>query len=80
MRLRRNLERLVEVGPGGGALTSHLLQLKGIDFKCVEVDDEKVQYLLKTWPQLAGHIIHASILDIEPLFEGMFTVVVAISL
>ncbi|HEY4150948.1 MAG TPA: 16S rRNA (adenine(1518)-N(6)/adenine(1519)-N(6))-dimethyltransferase RsmA [Chitinophagaceae bacterium] len=68
-------ERLLEVGPGGGALTSHLLQLKGIDFKCVEVDDEKVQYLLKTWPQLAGHIIHASILDIEPPFEGMFTVV-----
>lgn len=67
--------RLVEVGPGGGALTSHLLQLEGIDLRCVEVDDEKVQYLLRTWPQLEGRIIHASILDIAPPFEGPFTVV-----
>lgn len=67
--------RLVEVGPGGGALTSHLLQLEGIDLRCVEVDDEKVQYLLKTWPQLEGRIIHASVLDINPPFEGRFTVV-----
>ncbi len=68
-------EKLVEVGPGGGALTSHLLELQGIDFKCVEVDDEKVQYLLKTWPQLEGKIIHASILDIDAPFEGPFTLV-----
>jgi len=67
--------RLVEVGPGGGALTSHLLQLEGIDLRCVEVDDEKVQYLLKTWPQLQGRIIHDSILDINPPFEGPFTLV-----
>jgi len=67
--------QLVEVGPGGGALTSHLLQLEGIDFRCVEVDDEKVQYLLKTWPQLGGRIIHASILDIQPPFAGNFTIV-----
>ena len=68
-------KQLVEVGPGGGALTSHLLQLQGIDFKCVEVDDEKVQFLLKTWPQLNGRILHASILDISPPFEGHFTIV-----
>jgi len=67
--------QLVEVGPGGGALTSHLLQLEGIDLKCVEVDDEKVQFLLKTWPQLSGRIIHDSILDIQPPFEGNFTIV-----
>ncbi len=41
----------------------------------MEIDDEKVQYLLVTWPQLAGKIIHASILDIQPPFEGPFTVV-----
>ena len=70
-----SFERLVEVGPGGGALTQHLLQLEAIDFKCVEVDDEKVQFLLKTWPQLNGKIIHASILDIQAPFEGRFTLV-----
>ena len=40
--------QLLEVGPGGGALTKYLVELKGIDFKAVEFDDEKVEYLLKT--------------------------------
>jgi 16S rRNA (adenine1518-N6/adenine1519-N6)-dimethyltransferase len=66
-------QQLVEVGPGGGALTKYLLQLPGVDFKCVEIDDEKVQYLLQTYPQLKGKIIHQSILDIERPFEGKFT-------
>ena len=36
---------LLEVGPGGGALTKHLVQLPGIHFKAVELDDEKTAYL-----------------------------------
>jgi 16S rRNA (adenine1518-N6/adenine1519-N6)-dimethyltransferase len=67
--------QLLEVGPGGGALTKYLAQLEGIDFKAVELDDEKVEYLLKTYPQLAGKIIHRSFLDIEKPFEGKFTVI-----
>lgn len=67
--------QLLEVGPGGGALTKYLLELKDIDFKAVELDDEKVDYLLKTWPQLKGKIIHQSFLDIEKPFDGKFTVV-----
>ena len=67
--------QLLEVGPGGGALTKYLLPLPGIDFKCVEVDDEKVQYLLQTYPQLAGKIIHKSFLDIDKPFDKPFTVV-----
>ena len=67
--------RLLEVGPGGGALTKYLLELKGIDFKGVELDDEKVAYLLYTWPQLQGKIIHQSFLDIDKPFTGRFTVI-----
>ena len=67
--------QLLEVGPGGGALTKYLLPLPGIDFKCVEVDDEKVQYLLQTYPQLAGKIIHKSFLDIDKPFDKPFMVV-----
>lgn len=67
--------RLLEVGPGGGALTKYLLELKEIDFKGVELDDEKVAYLLYTWPQLQGKIIHQSFLDIEKPFTGRFTVI-----
>ncbi len=67
--------RLVEVGPGGGALTKYLLELPGIDFKAVEIDDEKVVYLKKTFPQLESKIIHQSFLDIEPPFAEPFTIV-----
>jgi 16S rRNA (adenine1518-N6/adenine1519-N6)-dimethyltransferase len=68
------VQQLLEVGPGGGALTKYLLSLPNIDFKCVEVDDEKVQYLLQTYPQLNDKIIHKSFLDIEKPFDGRFTV------
>lgn len=67
--------QLVEVGPGGGALTKYLLQLDGIEFKAVELDEEKVTYLNETFPQLEGKIIHQSFLDIEKPFSGKFTVV-----
>jgi 16S rRNA (adenine1518-N6/adenine1519-N6)-dimethyltransferase len=66
---------LLEVGPGGGALTKHLIEWSGIDFKAVEIDDEKVEYLLKAYPSLAGKIIHKSFLEIEAPFSGSFTVV-----
>lgn len=67
--------QLLEVGPGGGALTKYLLQLDAIDFKAVELDDEKVDYLLKTYPVLKGKIIHRSFLEIEKPFTGPFTVI-----
>jgi 16S rRNA (adenine1518-N6/adenine1519-N6)-dimethyltransferase len=67
--------QLVEVGPGGGALTKYLLQLKGFDFKAVELDDEKITYLETTYSSIKGKIIHQSILDIDAPFENAFTVV-----
>lgn len=70
-----SFQNLLEVGPGGGALTKYLLQLNNVDFKAVELDDEKVSYLLSTYPQLSGKIIHKSFLDMEKPFTGKFTVV-----
>jgi 16S rRNA (adenine1518-N6/adenine1519-N6)-dimethyltransferase len=67
--------QLIEVGPGGGALTKYLVQLKQIDFRAVELDEEKVEYLLKTYPDLKDRIIHRSFLDIEKPFAGKFAVV-----
>jgi 16S rRNA (adenine1518-N6/adenine1519-N6)-dimethyltransferase len=67
--------QLLEVGPGAGALTKYLLALEGVDFKAVELDEEKVNYLLTAWPVLQGKIIHASILDLEKPFRGQFSVV-----
>jgi 16S rRNA (adenine1518-N6/adenine1519-N6)-dimethyltransferase len=66
---------LLEVGPGAGALTKHLLLLPQIDFKAVELDLEKVQYLESAYPLIKGKIIHKSFLDITPPFEDTFTIV-----
>lgn len=67
--------QLLEVGPGAGALTKYLLELEGVNFRAVELDDEKVRYLEGNYPALQGKIIHASILDVEKPFEGKFTVI-----
>jgi 16S rRNA (adenine1518-N6/adenine1519-N6)-dimethyltransferase len=67
--------RLLEVGPGGGALTKHLLGLEGVDFKAVELDEEKIAYLLTTWPALQGKILAGSILELEKPFDGKFSVI-----
>ena len=48
---------LVEVGPGAGALTKYLIALQKINFKAVELDDEKVPYLINTYPILKDKII-----------------------
>lgn len=67
--------RLLEVGPGAGALTKYLVELEDIELRAVELDEEKVRYLLEAWPTLQGRMIHASILDIEKPFPGKFTVI-----
>lgn len=68
-------QRLLEVGPGGGALTKYLLEIPGIDIKAVELDKEKVEWLLENYPSLNGKILHQSILDIPAPFSEHFSVV-----
>ncbi len=66
---------LMEVGPGGGALTKYLLQISDINFKAVELDEEKVIYLKNQYPSLQDNLIHQSFLDMEKPFDEPFTVV-----
>ncbi len=67
--------QLVEVGPGGGAITKYLIELKGITFKAIEVDDEKVVYLKKTYPVLQDKIILQDILKADVPYEGKFSLI-----
>jgi 16S rRNA (adenine1518-N6/adenine1519-N6)-dimethyltransferase len=66
---------LLEVGPGGGALTKHLIKLPNVNFMAVELDEEKAIFLKRTYPELRDKIIHKSFLDIDPPFEEPFTVI-----
>lgn len=70
-----DLTQVLEVGPGAGALTKHLLKLPIKQFKAVELDREKVTYLKVQYPVLADAIIEGSILDIPVPFENQFTLV-----
>jgi 16S rRNA (adenine1518-N6/adenine1519-N6)-dimethyltransferase len=63
------------VGPGAGALTQHILDLPTRAFKAVELDREKVAYLLHTYPSLEGKLINEDFLETAIPFEGQFTLV-----
>lgn len=72
---QHSFTHLLEIGPGAGALTKYLLQIPNINFKAVEIDEEKINYLNQTYPTLASKLIQANILDIETPFTEPFAVI-----
>ena len=60
-------DQLIEVGPGGGALTKYLIKIPEIQFKAIEIDEEKINYLKSNYPTLENKIISQSFLVIEKL-------------
>jgi 16S rRNA (adenine1518-N6/adenine1519-N6)-dimethyltransferase len=70
-----SFKNLLEVGPGGGALTKHLVSITGINFKAIELDEEKVNYLLKKYPSLENNLIHQDFLTVDRPFNEPFIVI-----
>ena len=70
-----SFNNLIEVGPGGGALTKYLIDIPHINFKAVELDDEKVAYLINTYPQLSDKIIAESVLNMSLPFREPFALI-----
>ncbi len=66
--------KLLEIGPGGGALTKYLIEWGDTDYKAIEVDAEKQEYLLHTYPVLSGKIILQDILKADVPFDGRFSI------
>lgn len=58
-------KRLLEIGPGTGVLTQHLLNDKRFDLYVAEIDTESVDYLKKNYTQLAGKIIEGDFLQMD---------------
>lgn len=73
--MQHPFKNLLEVGPGGGALTKHLVKIPDVHFKAVELDDEKVIFLLKEFPSLKDNLIHKSFLEMARPFDVPFTVI-----
>ncbi len=67
--------RLLEVGPGGGALTKYLLQWEGTEYKAIEIDEEKVVFLKKQYPSIDNKLIHVDFLKSEVPFDHSFSII-----
>ena len=67
--------QLLEIGPGAGALTKYLTEIKGVDFRAVEIDREKADFLKKKYPVLRDRIFELDFLQMEKPFEGHFTII-----
>lgn len=73
--LEHPIEQLVEVGPGAGALTEFIYKIPTKSYKAIELDTEKVQYLLHAYPDLSGKLINEDFLETAIPFEGSFVLV-----
>ncbi len=66
---------ILEVGPGGGAITKYLKEIPDANYLAIEVDTEKVAYLEKTYPELKGKVITGDILKAQQPFSDSFSVI-----
>ncbi len=57
--------RCLEIGPGEGALTRHLLARGDLDLYACELDDRYAAQLPQRFPSLTGRIIHRDVLQLR---------------
>lgn len=57
-----NITNLLEIGPGAGAITKYLLQLPNINFKAIEIDTEKFNFLKEKYATISNKIINEDFL------------------
>jgi 16S rRNA (adenine1518-N6/adenine1519-N6)-dimethyltransferase len=58
-------KRVIEIGPGMGALTTFLLERGDLDLWVMDVDSESITYLKTHFPMLDGRIIEADFLRLK---------------
>ncbi len=68
---------LLEIGPGTGVLTRHLIQSQKINYLAVEIDREAIEYLKLRFPEYSNKFIQADFLkmDLDNLFDEKFSVI-----
>jgi len=69
-------QNVLEIGPGKGVLTKHLLD-KEYNLKVIEIDKESVDYLSAHFPQLKGKIISGDFLryDLSKDFSESYSII-----
>src|SRR5690606_844227 len=71
------VKKVLEVGPGTGALTKFLLQNASFETYVIELDRESVAYLEENYPELHNRIYNRDFLkeDLSAMFSEPFAVV-----
>lgn len=74
LELPEKVKGVMEIGPGTGVLTRHLLQRTEIELYAIELDSESVDYLQNHFPIFASRLISGDFLHLnESRFpEGRF--------
>ena len=67
---------VLEIGPGMGILTKHLLE-KELNLKLIEIDKESVAYLKSEFDKIQDNIIEGDFLkyDLSTIFNGSFSII-----
>lgn len=68
---------VLEVGPGTGILTRHLLELPGVELYVIEIDRESIAFLREHYPSLGPRMIQGDFLtaDLNALIPGPFYII-----
>lgn len=70
-----NYHHLIEVGPGTGALTQHLLELPNTKLIAYEVDEESVRFLADRYPDLEVRESDFLRMDPDSITDGPIAVI-----
>lgn len=74
--LAENPERLLEIGPGAGAITQYFLNhVNAFQFIAFDIDTEKIEYLQHRYPAYKHLFVLQDILKANPPFLQAFIVV-----
>jgi 16S rRNA (adenine1518-N6/adenine1519-N6)-dimethyltransferase len=68
---------VIEIGPGMGVLTRHILENENSASYFIDTDKESIAYLLEAFPEHQEKFIHGDFLKFHPekLFPGPFNVI-----
>ena len=69
--------QVLEIGPGMGVLTRHLIERDDLDARMIEIDTESVEYLLTHFPGMQGRLMEGDYLrlDVSRFFAGPYRVI-----
>jgi 16S rRNA (adenine1518-N6/adenine1519-N6)-dimethyltransferase len=75
--LQLTVGSVLEIGPGMGILTRHLLERPDRSCYFMDTDRESIEYLNEAFPDYSDRLIHADFLkfNLDEIFQGKFAII-----